>query len=127
MDKFMKEEKWEVIDLIGVHRDRYEISTLGKVYDRFKSRFIEFRHDLKDGFARLTLAGSGGAGRKNFVLHNLMLQVFKPKEWEEAQAKKYLVKHKDGKIRNNDLDNLEFASRKEVMAQRKGEFSKILK
>lgn len=121
-----KEERWEFVDIIGIEKLRYQVSTLGNVVDIVAQRNLDAAYDVKNGFAKVNLRTLRG-NYKSFMIHLLVLQVFKPKQFKEAKKNKFQAIHKDGNIRNNELDNLDFAPRSEVRRQRTKEISKLLK
>lgn len=105
------EEIWK--DIEG-YEGLYQVSNLGrvksldrkrwngKVYGKWKGRFITIRKDVK-GYCTVKL-NKNGKGKTKLV-HRLVAESFIKKEREE-----YEVNHIDGNKCNNNVDNLEWCS-----------------
>ena len=122
----LKPEEWQYVDILGIEKLRYMVSTLGNVFDTVTNRNLDASYDEKTGFAKVNLRTLRG-NYKGFLIHNLVLQVFRPTKYKEAKKKKMQVVHLDGNIRNNELANLDFGTRQEARKQRTKNISKIIK
>lgn len=124
-DQFTNErENWKEVKIFGIVQQRYMVSDTGKVYDKERGQFVQNDYDVKTGFTSVSLRTRSGRYRK-FLMHRLVFEVFCPEEFKKAQEKKWLILHKDGNVRKNNLDNLEPAPASVVRQQRTHEISKL--
>lgn len=81
----------------------YSISNQGRVYNRKTKRFIA-EEKMKFGYRRVNIHG------KKKLIHRLVLEAFNPVINAELE-----VNHIDGDKGNNNIDNLEWVTRKQNM------------
>lgn len=94
-------EEWR--DVKG-YEGLYRVSNLGRVYSlRTHKCMAVFYRQYKWGESPLVKVSKNGT-KKYISLPFTVMEAFRP---EEAATKK-VVRHKDGDVRNNRLDNLEF-------------------
>lgn len=117
-------EVWKYVELKGIVRLRYKVSNTGKVFDELRREFLKVSYDEKTGFLKFSLRKINGT-YKSFLAHRLMFEVFEPEKFKEAADKKWLLRHADGNVRNNDLDNIEPVPASVARRQRTQEISKL--
>lgn len=103
-------EIWKPID---GHGGQYEVSNQGRVRSRERiipAKILKLQH-TDEGYVRVHLSGKG---RKCASVHALVLAAFKGYRPEGQVAR-----HMDGVRHNNVVDNLEWGTPKENVADRK--------
>jgi hypothetical protein len=117
-------ERWEYVKDNSIVKNRYKVSDKGRVFDEENERFLQPTFNMKTGFMSVSLRKRSGS-YKNILMHRLVFQTFKPEEFKEAEAKKWLIKHDDGSVRKNHLTNLSAAPPSVVRKQRTQEISRL--
>lgn len=120
----IQEEQWRDVTIMGIMYGRYMVSDQGNVLDLKLGRNLTFRYDPKTGFGKVQLQTLNNT-RRSFLIHLLVLEVFRPVEFKEARKAGKLAVHKNGDIRYNMLWNLDFGTVEESQTQRVGKFSQI--
>ena len=105
-------EEWR--DVKG-YEGLYRVSNMGRVYSLRTHTFLSAYYREKNGWCGALVKLTKSGDKKYVLLPRIVMEAFRP---EEAAIKKQ-IKHKDGNVRNNRLDNLEFAKKDKV----KNEFS----
>lgn len=104
-------ELWR--DVVG-YEGFYQVSNLGSVRSldrvvnnrRVKGRVLKPFQD-KDGYKKVNLV-MGGKKRRQFMIHRLVSKMFIPNPENKPE-----VNHKDGNKQNNNIDNLEWVTKRE--------------
>ena len=100
-------EKWE--NIVG-YEGKYQISNLGRVKSlkdryRYRERILKPSTN-KRGYKKVVLV-KVGEKRKTFLVHRLVAEAFIPNPNNYSE-----VNHKDENPSNNNVDNLEWCTRK---------------
>lgn len=98
------EEVWKTINIEGFE-DTYQISNKGRVHNMNTGRFPNGSY-THDGYNKFVL--QKGGKQKRFMVHRLVALHFIPNP-----ENKETVNHKDGNKLNNNVENLEWATRSE--------------
>jgi hypothetical protein len=106
----MNLNSWVMLDYKDIENNRYSISTEGKIKN-IKNNEIIFGNNPKNekGYVRVCLKTKSGKYKK-FPLHVLVCSTFNP---NKDRFLKNEVNHKDGNKLNNQINNLEWCTRKE--------------
>mgnify|MGYP003314694303 CR=1 FL=1 len=97
-------EVWEAVD----GYNDYKVSNYGRVksYKRNRERLLKPYRNT-DNYLQITFCQDGS--KKKFLLHRVIAETFLPNP-----LGKELISHRDGNIQNNSLDNLYYATTKEI-------------
>lgn len=86
----------------------YQVDETGKIYGK---NGVELKQRLNaDGYPVLTLGNARGGGRRNARVHRIVCEAFVPNPEGKPE-----VNHIDGVKTNNNVSNLEWATRSEQM------------
>lgn len=83
----------------------YYVSNTGQVYSKYTNRVIK-SHKMNSGYMSIKL--QIGNKKKAFLVHRLVLLT-----WGEKEEGKEFCNHKDGDKTNNNISNLEWATKSE--------------
>lgn len=93
---------------VGGFEGYYDVSNTGKVRSVAGGKSLELKQHTKKRAPYQTVSLCRNGTQKNKLVHRLMAEAFLPNP-----EQKPTVNHKDGNPRNNNLDNLEWATHKE--------------
>lgn len=92
----------------GIESYRYGVTSTGFVYDFKRGQFLPFEI-IKGGYLRVNLHLQNGGMVRKTVHQLVMLVMIGP----DPDPNKNTVDHLNGNKRNNDIDNLEWVTRRE--------------
>jgi hypothetical protein len=103
------EEIWKDVEIDGVKKDHYQVSTSGNVRN-FRGQLLK-PEEINTGYLVYKLyTGHGNPGKYKHVLaHRLVKQTFQPIDNQSEMT----VNHRDADKHNNNYDNLEWCTQAE--------------
>lgn len=102
------EERWKIVDMEGVKKHTYIVSTWGRVRNMRTNQLLTPQVS-NCGYIRVHLVKPGG-GTKMASVHRMVANAFVPNSDPEHKTQ---VNHKNGNKKFNFYENLEWASAKE--------------
>ena len=98
-------EVWEKVTFLDIKRDAYEVSNTGKITRIKDNKYLKGNNPKNEkGYVRMSLLNINGKTKK-YPLHRIVAFTFIGNSELE-------VNHKNGNKLNNDVENLEYTTRK---------------
>lgn len=102
-----KAEKWVYIDMPGIKKEYYMISSWGRIKN-IKDKFLSY-YDDKDGYKKCTLSTEDGKKKKHFMVHRLVAIHFIPNPENKPEVNHLMPEDKS----NLYYEHLEWVTTKE--------------
>lgn len=102
----ISEEKWTKLNWNGIFVDRYDISSKGRIYDRYTNSYLSYSTD-KDGYYMASIhIKENNIGFKKIRVHRYELLSFD----YNPNYMNMQVNHKNGNKQDLDITNLEWVT-----------------
>lgn len=99
----------------------YEVSDQGNVRsnrgESDRKRLKQYTNE-SDTYLVVSLYADDRKGKRQRLVHSLVMQHFQPEKWEEYMTSDLEINHKDGDPKNNRLENLEYLTPEENVEMR---------